>query len=239
MFSTAAAPFYISINSAKKFQFFSHFNTCYFLFFCFLVFFFCFAQQNMSGGNVCHFWSVTLRVNILFTDMVIPEGWDEMKPLSSDMGKRKNTKAVTPDVKVDESLDIKISTSIFMHHTPVFWVGQKVRSSFSMTSYRTFWLTQQENKTLRGLILYYAFKLWISGTQTVVINKSARNKSEEPFRTPETSIIEMIYPALARRKDRLMQISQISKAKRNHQRKLVSGTPQPQKSRWYRKSSKI
>ena len=46
----------------------------------------------MSGGNVCHFWSVTLRVNILFTDMVIPEGWDEMKPLSSDMGKRKNTR---------------------------------------------------------------------------------------------------------------------------------------------------
>ena len=142
MFSTAAAPFYISINRAKKFQFFSHFNTCYFLF---LFFFFSFAQQNMSGGNVCHFWSVTLRVNILFTDMVIPEGWDEMKPLSSDMGKRKNTKTVTPDVKVHESLDIKISTSIFMHHTPVYWVGQKVRSSFSMTSYRTFWLTQQEN----------------------------------------------------------------------------------------------
>lgn len=63
---------------------------------------------------MCHFWAVTLRVNILFTDVVIPEGWDEMKPLSSDMGERKNTKTVSLDVKVHESLDMKISTSIFM-----------------------------------------------------------------------------------------------------------------------------
>ena len=137
MFSTTAAPFYISINSAKKFQFFSHFNTWLFsgfFFFFWSLLFLCFAQQNVSGGNVCHFWSVTLRANIFFTDVVIPEGWDEMKPLSSDMGKRKNRKTVTLDVKVHESLDIKISTSIFMHHTLVYWVRQKVHSGFSVTS---------------------------------------------------------------------------------------------------------
>ena len=105
-----------------------------FFFFFWSLLFLCFAQQNVSGGNVCHFWSVTLRANIFFTDVVIPEGWDEMKPLSSDMGKRKNRKTVTLDVKVHESLDIKISTSIFMHHTLVYWVRQKVHSGFSVTS---------------------------------------------------------------------------------------------------------
>ena len=138
-------------KQCKKVSIFFTFQ--YFLFSGFFFFFF-FAQQHVSGGNVCHFWAVTLRVNILFTDVVIPEGWDEMKPLSSDIGERKNTKTVSFDVKVHESLDMKISTSIFMRHTPVYWVDQKVRSGFSMTSYRTLWLTQQKNK-IAGFSPYF------------------------------------------------------------------------------------